>query len=127
MLKPTKTNQKAWIRKHLNGGILEKDFADHVEVTYKKEDAYPSHCHACYSAMKWLEEQGIISLEEAWNKCPRADWLDWILSQMDLSVEEDEALDEIFEEIIYDVDSIRKRILNPWVMENWKKGLKSNE
>jgi hypothetical protein len=34
--------------------------------------------HACDEARDWVKANGITTLEEAWNKCPKAGWLAWL-------------------------------------------------
>jgi len=37
---------------------------------------------ACTEARAWVEENGIASIEEAWTKCPRGEWLAWLLASI---------------------------------------------
>ena len=33
---------------------------------------------ACSEAIEWLEEKGIDTIEEAWQRCERGDWMLWL-------------------------------------------------
>jgi hypothetical protein len=37
---------------------------------------------ACRSAIRWLDEEGISTIEEAWDKCSRGDWLLWLAARV---------------------------------------------
>ena len=37
---------------------------------------------ACGESLAWLESEGITDLETAWLRCPRGDWMDWLLDTM---------------------------------------------
>jgi len=34
---------------------------------------------ACHEAVKWLAESGVVDMADAWEKCPRPDWMLWAL------------------------------------------------
>ena len=36
------------------------------------------HWNACFDALRWIEENNIKTLAEAWEKCERGDWLLWL-------------------------------------------------
>jgi len=38
---------------------------------------------ACSSAIEWIKDNKINSLEEAWGKCKRSDWMLWSLAEID--------------------------------------------
>lgn len=85
MLKPTVKNQKKWVKEHLNNGVLLED-----EEKYEKESSYKQ---ACYDGLVWLEKNNIKTLEEAWDKCNRPDWLMWMLMWMSPNRKDLEKLD----------------------------------
>jgi len=120
MLKPTKTNQQRWVRRHLNGGSYPDDAWDYEEEAYWKERRYSLHNHACFDAMEWLDRQDIQSLEEAWDRCPYTGWLDWMFSLMEPTPEEQQQWDNLYWR--YQPGALRRRVRNPWVLENWRKG-----
>lgn len=37
---------------------------------------------ACGESIKWIEQNNIQSLEEAWNACERGDWLLWLAQEL---------------------------------------------
>jgi len=76
-LRPTEKAQEAWINKRLNGGVLPED-----EKEYWNANSY--YDTACYDALAWLEsaQPDITTLAQAWNRCPRPDWLLWCLMWM---------------------------------------------
>lgn len=77
-LKPTKENQKAWVKQHLNNGELPDDEDEYWEDSVSYTNS------ACYESLVWLESARphICTLEQAWSRCPRPDWLVWCLIQM---------------------------------------------
>lgn len=40
--------------------------------------------NACEEALKWYGSQNWATLEEAWNNCPRGDWLLWLCAKLDI-------------------------------------------
>ncbi len=36
----------------------------------------------CDPAVQWIEEQGIATLGEAWDKCPDPYWMEWAVSEL---------------------------------------------
>ena len=41
-------------------------------------EKYPD---ACEPAVKWLEETKIVFMHEAWERCPKGDWMWWVLGR----------------------------------------------
>jgi len=76
-LKPTERAQQKWVERRLNAGVLPDD-ADE----YWADNSY--YDTACYEALVWLEsaKPNICTLEQAWKRCPRPDWLVWCLMWM---------------------------------------------
>ena len=73
MLKPTKKNQQAWIKRYLNGGVWPSNRTERWRMPFNT---------ACDKAMNWLAESNIKTLAEAWAQCPYAAWLAWTLCNM---------------------------------------------
>lgn len=136
MLKPTRENQKKWVEKHLNGGVYDWRSAYERE-TWEKEKKYSGHRHACWQAMKWLDEANVKTLAEAWRRCQNGEWMSWALYQMEPTEKEERiilrarmiatkaamrsATDKTYQQKY--AREMRKLIPNPWVMKNWKAGL----
>lgn len=78
MIKPTKTNQEQWIKKHLNGGKCPKSKIEWYQLCSKNVNI------ACFKALQWLHEAkpDITTLAKAWERCPRGDWLAWTFPTM---------------------------------------------
>jgi hypothetical protein len=55
--------------------------------------------HACSSSIRWLDEEGICSIEEAWSKCPRGDWLLWLAARIGLDEDRHKTIVKIATEI----------------------------
>ena len=74
--KQNKQMQKAWVKRHLNGGV--------VPVHKFLYEGTRQYHEACFDALDWLEsaQPAITSLEEAWNQCKRADWLGWAFQHL---------------------------------------------
>lgn len=72
---PSKKRQERWIRRYLNKGVVDEN---------RNNYSYSSSIGAaCYTAMMWLAEYNIEDLVDAWDKCPRGDWLGWMVSRME--------------------------------------------
>jgi hypothetical protein len=41
---------------------------------------------ACNDAIEWIESEGFTSLNQAWAKCHRSDWMIWALDNFDHSI-----------------------------------------
>lgn len=39
-------------------------------------------CGACTSARYWIKDNNIQTFEEAWQKCPRSDWMLWLYTKI---------------------------------------------
>jgi hypothetical protein len=35
--------------------------------------------YACSDAIEWIEQEGIATMAEAWEKCQRSDWMLWTM------------------------------------------------
>jgi hypothetical protein len=79
---PSKKRQKQFVKMHLNNGSFPDDELDYRNEIYHQDQGD----HACFDAMWWLDENNIETLAEAWDKCPRADWLAWMFARMEPSV-----------------------------------------
>lgn len=77
---PTPKRQREFVEAHLNGGSFPDHHGDYrveaEERVMERDGSFGDY--ACFSAMLWLDESNIKTLAEAWEKCPRADWLAWM-------------------------------------------------
>jgi hypothetical protein len=101
MIRPTKKNQEQWIKKHLNGGECPKDFR-HWSVLRQTATTKGAPHLACLEALEWLAEAepDITTLAEAWDRCPRGEWLAWALCRMRLTKKDWPKLTELCERVL---------------------------
>jgi hypothetical protein len=48
----------------------------------KVSDFLKENSDACEQARKWLEDNNIVEMSDAWEICPRGDWMWWGLRRM---------------------------------------------
>lgn len=41
---------------------------------------------ACGPLIDWVEENGYLDFKDAWNNCPRGDWMLWIAQKLDIDI-----------------------------------------
>jgi len=141
MIKPTRKNQRLWVERHLNGGEYSGHYEYNIEVGIKQAEN-PDHDHACYQAMRWLDESNVKTLAEAWRRCQNGGWMAWMVYRMEPTPQEELWLDRMTirasKIAIREIGTTNKRyeqqyaralrriIPNPWVMKNWRAGLEVN-
>lgn len=76
--RPTQKRQTEFVDKYLGGGTYEDYTVGAVFAGFSNQD----YDQACAAAMVWLDESNVRTLAEAWEKCPRADWLGWMFARM---------------------------------------------
>lgn len=92
MIKPTKKNQKLWVRKYLNDGKC-PTAKDYFELGLNESDNAPS-----LLMLEWLAEAepDITTLADAWDRCPRGDWLMHMLTHMQLDENDQPKLQKLW-------------------------------
>ena len=98
-LYPSKAAQKAWVKKHLNGGVCpatEGKWRElFISIGYPGFDALP-----CYDALNWLANSDITTLAEAWERCDEPAWLAWALLRMEPDEEDVAKVSQMYDWLV---------------------------
>jgi len=122
-LRPTDKNKQEWVKKYLNNGELpevENETCWLIANNYKMDNV------PCLEALQWLEaaKPDICTLEDAWDRCHRPDWMVWMLTRMNPSKADvrravkatyalvDKIYDSVFDEmeLFVNADEVREDI-----------------
>lgn len=76
MLKASAAVEKRWVKEHLNGGECPYNLYEYHLALECDEGL------ACYDSLDWLSRVEVYSMADAWEQCPRADWLMWAVRWM---------------------------------------------
>jgi len=74
----TEKMRQEWVDRYLNGGVCPNTHLEWKRLLQSDKQI------ACYSGLEWLAttKPDIITLEDAWDRCPRPDWLLWAYARL---------------------------------------------
>jgi len=126
--KQTEAMQKRWVQQHLNRGVLPDD--DAIDWYRQAASRADGNRLACLGALRWLEgaRPNITTLADAWDRCPRPDWLVWALLHLQPSKSDVKKIIAVVREVGDYCRSEKVGLLsNPWEQNVFDNRLRSAE